>query len=208
MAQYVAFLRGINVGGHRRMSMARLAEVFTEMGLGEVRTLLASGNVLFAAGGDRRRLAARIEKGLKKAYGQEIGVLMRSAEELRRLARAAPFRGVRVTAMTRLFVTFLPEKTGGGLKAGYVSPDGSFRILRVTAGEVCSVLTLGPQWSRNLRQMDILERECGKRITTRTWSTVLRVVKNSSQSPQVSSSTFRVPSKTESGAKPRGASAR
>lgn len=183
MAQFGALLRGINVGGHRRMGMARLAKVFAEMGFGEVRTLLASGNVLFEARGDRRRLAAKIEKGLKKAYGQEIGVLVRSAEELRRLARAAPFRGVRVTPRTRLFVTFLPEKARGRLRAGHVSPDGSFRILRVTAGEVCSVLTLGPQWSRNLRQMDILEKEYGTRVTTRSWSTVLRMVKGSIQPP-------------------------
>lgn len=177
MAQYAAFLRGINVGGHRPVSMARLAAAFQDMGFTEVKTLLASGNVLFQARAGKDGLARRIEVGLGRALGEEIGTIVRSLEELRRLAESRPFRSIRVTPNTRLFVTFLAEKPRSALKIPYTSPDKSFRILRVSEGEVCSVLTLGPQWARNLRHMDILEREFGKRVTTRTWNTVLRVVK-------------------------------
>ena len=88
-----------------------------------------------------------------------------------------PFQRIRVTPRTRLFITFLPEKPRTRLKIPYLSPDKSFRILRLTAGEACSVLTLGKQWSKNLRQMDVLEKEFGKKITTRSWSTVLRVLR-------------------------------
>lgn len=178
MAGYVALLRGINVGGHKRVSMERLRKAVAALGYRNVRTLLASGNVLFdAPARGRAALAARIERQLEKTLGHEIGVLVRTREELAALARLDPFRGIRVTPLTRLFVTFLPEKPTGRLRIPYESPDGSYRILRRTTGELCSVLTLGPQWSKNLRQMDILEKEFGKRITTRSWSTVLRILR-------------------------------
>lgn len=181
MATYAAFLRGINVGGHRAMQMKPLARAFESLGFKEVRTLLASGNVLFKAPPmNRVRLVGRIEAGLKKAFGNEISVILRDMEELQALVDLNPFKRIRVTPQTRLFVTFLPAKPRTRLKILYLSPDGSFRILRLTAGEVCSVLTLGPQWSKNLRQMNVLEKEFGKKITTRSWSTVLRLLRAAS----------------------------
>jgi uncharacterized protein (DUF1697 family) len=182
MTTYVAFLRGINVGGHRAMSMKPLARAFEALGFKDVRTLLASGNVLFTAPAmSRARLVAKIEAGLKKAFGNEISVIVRNLNELQALVDLNPFKRIRVTPRTRLFVTFLPEKPRTRLKIPYLSPDKSFRILLLTKGEACSVLTLGPQWSRNLRQMNILEKEFGKPITTRSWSTVLRLARAAEQ---------------------------
>ncbi|HXE74709.1 MAG TPA: DUF1697 domain-containing protein [Candidatus Xenobia bacterium] len=178
---YVALLRGINVGGHKRVSMDGLRQAFESLGFRKVSTLLASGNVVFRAPTQSRAaLIRKIEAGLKRRLGHEITVLLRTPEELRALADLNPFRGIRVTPQTRLFVTFLSEKPRTRLKIPYTSADKSYRILCRTRGALCSVLTLGPQWSRNLRQMDILEKEFGKRITTRSWSTVLRLLRTAS----------------------------
>lgn len=173
MANYAAFLRGINVGGNRRLAMADVRRAFESLGFAGVRALLASGNVLFESPRkDVRGLARAIEQGLAKACGMEVSVILRTRGELEKLLKADPFRGIRVTPMTRLFVTFLAEKPRCGLKIPYLSPDKSYRILCLRDRDLCSVLTLGPQWAKNLRQMDILEKEFGKRITTRSWSTV------------------------------------
>ncbi len=176
MTLYVAFLRGINVGGNKKMSMAGLRAALAADGFQHVRTLLASGNVLFdaeaASASEAAKLAQRIERQIEKAFAMEVAVVLRSRRELQRLLEADPFKDIRVTPRTRLFVTFLAEKPKTALKIPYVSPDKSYRILSIADRAVCSVLTLGPQWGKNLRQMDILEKEFGKRITTRSWSTV------------------------------------
>jgi len=172
-ASYVAFLRGINVGGSKKIRMAGLKQAFEALGFRNVHTLLASGNVLFEARQrDARKLTKTIERKLQQAFGMEIWVVLRTRRALLRLLAADPFRNIKVTPLTRLFVTFLPGKSRTTLKIPYQSPDKSFRILCILGGDVCSVLTLGPQWARNLRQMDILEKEFGKKITTRTWNTV------------------------------------
>lgn len=173
---YVAFLRGINVGGHKKIGMATLREAFEALGLANVRSLLASGNVLFESGAAPGALTRAIERKLRDTFGFEVSVILRTRRELQRLAGANPFRGIRVTPRTRLFVTFLGERPKTRLKIPYVSPDKSFRILHATRGDLCSVLVVGPQWAKNLRQMDILEKAFGRRITTRSWGTVLRIL--------------------------------
>ena len=180
MTKYAAFLRGINVGGNKPVPMERLKKAFESLGFRNVRTLLASGNVLFEAPSPNAPpLVKKIERKLKRTFGHEIGTIIRPVGELQDLADSNPFKGIKVTPRTRLFVTFLSEEPKTSLKIPYESPDKSFRILRLTNGEVCSVLTLGPQWAKNLRQMNILEKEFGKKITTRNWNTVARVLKAS-----------------------------
>jgi uncharacterized protein (DUF1697 family) len=133
---------------------------------------------------NRAKLVRKSEEKIAKIFGREIGTIVRTVEELRSLAGSNPFKGIRVTPRTRLFVTFLAERPRTGLKVPYESPDKSFRIISVSEREVCSVLTLGPQWAKNLRQMNILEKEFGRKVTTRTWNTVGRVLKAQQAGPR------------------------
>ena len=177
MVNYAAFLRGINVGGHKPVPMQKLKKAFESLRFKNVRTLLASGNVVFEAPlTNTTTLEQKIEDKLKKTFGHEIGVLIRSMEELKRLSESQPFKGIDVTPQTRLYVTFLSEKSKSSLKIPYASPDKGFRILRVSAREVCSVLTLSPN-SRSIDLMDVLEKEFGRKVTTRNWNTIVRILK-------------------------------
>lgn len=89
--RYVAFLRGINVGGHR-VSMDRLRALFEELKFANVATFIASGNVLFdAPAGDRAKLEARIEAHLHAALGYEVATFLRTPAELAAIAAFRPF---------------------------------------------------------------------------------------------------------------------
>jgi uncharacterized protein (DUF1697 family) len=178
MIKYAAFLRGINVGGVT-VKMDKLKKTFEANGFTHVKTLLASGNVLFTAPStSASALAQKIEKKLETAFGREIGVFVRKIEELQRLAEADPFAGIKVTPQTRLYVTFLAEKTTSSLKIPYETPDQNFRIIRATASEVCSALTLSPN-SRTVDLMSLLEKEFGRKVTTRNWNTIEKILKAS-----------------------------
>lgn len=173
MAKYVAFLRGINVGGVI-VKMDKLKKTFESLGFAEVKTLLASGNVLFTAPStSESTLVNKIEKKLAADFGREIGVLVRKIEELRRLAEAAPFAGIKITPQTRLFVTFLSEKNKSSLKIPYETPDKNCRLIRANDREVCSVLIL----HRTVDLMSMLEKEYGRKITTRNWNTIAKVLR-------------------------------
>ena len=91
MSLFAAFLRGMNVGGHR-LTNVELRAHFAAMGFREVATFRASGNVVFAA--DARpadAVRARIEQGLADALGYAVPTFIRSADELRAIAGHRPF---------------------------------------------------------------------------------------------------------------------
>ena len=92
MARYAAFLRGINVGGHR-VSGDELRALFTQLGFEGVATFRASGNVVFgAAGGERpEEIAERIERGLAGSLGYEVPAFVRSASAVKAIAGHRPF---------------------------------------------------------------------------------------------------------------------
>ncbi|MEM7480625.1 MAG: DUF1697 domain-containing protein [Acidobacteriota bacterium] len=82
MSRFVAFLRGMNVGGHR-ITNPELCAHFERMDLGEVSAFLASGNVLFSAeGGSGDDLRERIEGALEEVLGYAVPTFLRSAEEV------------------------------------------------------------------------------------------------------------------------------
>lgn len=86
--KYVALLRGINVGGNRKVPMADLRAVFESMGFTEVVTYINSGNVIFAA--DVIPDVSSIETRLEKTFGFDMHALVFSAEEVISIARAIP----------------------------------------------------------------------------------------------------------------------
>jgi len=92
MARYMAFLRGINVGGHQ-VPMATLRKELTGLGFEDVATLINSGNVVFTDGS--RRKAAALEKAveahLRELLGYEVATFVRTAKEVAAVAECAPF---------------------------------------------------------------------------------------------------------------------
>jgi uncharacterized protein (DUF1697 family) len=94
MASYVAFLGGVNVGGHR-VTMERLRGEFAALGFDDVATFIASGNVLFRTTGSSARLERRIEAHLERALGYAVPTFLRTHAAVVAAAALAPFGEVR-----------------------------------------------------------------------------------------------------------------
>lgn len=175
---YVAFLRGINVGGNKLVKMEDLIKIFTVLGFENVQTVLASGNVVFqSAPVATKKLVLSIETALKKKLGHSISVMVRLIKNLKKLSYTKPFDAISVTRETRRYVTFISEKPKNTLKLPYVSPEKDFSILSATPTEVFSVLTLSKKRS-TVDVMSIVEKEYGKNSTTRNWNTIERILNN------------------------------
>lgn len=86
MPQYIALLRGINVGGHR-VKMGRLRSLFEELGFDDVSTFIASGNVIFTtASVDVDALRDSIEAHLERELGYEVATFLRTSDRLAEIA--------------------------------------------------------------------------------------------------------------------------
>lgn len=91
MARYAAFLRGVNVGAIN-IKMADLRKTFEDLGFDAVRSLLASGNVLFESKRtDRAQLKEDIEKGLNAAFGYEAWIILLDVDTVAQIIDSYPF---------------------------------------------------------------------------------------------------------------------
>ena len=109
MTAYVAMLRGINVGGHAKLSMANLRAAFAAMGHDDVQTYIQSGNVLFRARAPAAQTQAAIEMGLERRFGLVTTVVLRTGAQLAAVVAHNPLTaGARNPA--KLHVTFLATK--------------------------------------------------------------------------------------------------
>ncbi len=104
MTVYIALLRAVNVGGTGKLPMTELKAMCEAAGFRQVRTYIASGNVVFESGASAARVKAMLEARLKDYAGKPVGVMVRTAEELAAVLKANPFAKA---APNRVLVTFL-----------------------------------------------------------------------------------------------------
>ncbi len=118
MPKLIAFLRAINVGG-RNVTMKELVRVFEGLGLKEVETFIASGNVIFnAPSGSVRALEKKVEAKLEQSLGYKVNTFIRTAAEVQAIARYKPFRTSILASAQALNVAFLSEPLNGdGVKS-------------------------------------------------------------------------------------------
>lgn len=178
MTAAIALLRGINVGGHRKVPMAELRSVVEQLGHSQVATHLNSGNVVFAvappdappAGADPAALAAAIAAGLRERLSLDVDVVVRTAAQLDAVVAANPFDDAARTDPSHLVVVFYPAPVGGpALDASrygreQVVWDGAHAYVHYPDGIGRSRLT-----------GDVLDGAAGQPGTGRNWRTVLAV---------------------------------
>lgn len=176
MTAYVAFLRGINVGGANLISMADLRDLFESMEFENVRTVLATGNVVFESGKVKpRRLADKIEKQLAGALDKKIGVTVRSVGDLVALAGTSVFRSAASTKGTKFYVSFFREPRPRKVPVTMTRDERGFDFVYSSRNEVCTAVDLALAGTPDL--MAYLDRVFGRDVTTRTRETINRVLK-------------------------------
>jgi len=174
MTRYAAFLRGVNLG-RRTVRSADLRAAFEQMGFGDVRTLLASGNVLFDAGGERG-LRRKIETGLRAAFGFDIGVVLRSRAALRAMVASDPYGGVVESDAAKLHVTLFEAP----IPDGFVQPGvpGDFDVARIDTREIFLIVHRKPDGTYLGTSTLDTEKRLPKStlVTTRNWNTILKAI--------------------------------
>ncbi|HEY1074191.1 MAG TPA: DUF1697 domain-containing protein [Patescibacteria group bacterium] len=138
---YIAFLRGINVGGHT-VTMQRLRELFEELGLQNVRTYIQSGNVFFSTSEtDRVNLSQIIELHLRSALGYAVPTFLRTCEEVAYSLEVSPFKGIEQPEDKRFFIMFLSTAVSP-LTLPIASPKKDYEIVGQTETELFVILDL------------------------------------------------------------------
>jgi uncharacterized protein (DUF1697 family) len=171
MARYVAFLRGINVGGHK-VEMGELRRLFEALDLDDVATFIASGNVIFESRAAAGPLTKRIEKHLREALGYDVPTFLRTDAEVARIAEHEPFSDLEDGGTS--YVAFLDRRPPASARRAVAALSNDVDHLAVRDREV--------YWHIRGRLMDStlgtagLEKALGSvRTTLRNVNTVRRL---------------------------------
>jgi uncharacterized protein (DUF1697 family) len=171
--RYAAFLRGVNLG-KRTVKSAELKAAFEAMGFTDVKTLLASGNVLFDAK-TGKGLKAKIEAGLKERFGFDVPIVLRSLDELKAMVEADPF-GREAGEDAQLHVLLLDQDLPTGFKQA--SLPGDYDVARAAGGEIYYIV-YRKEDGTYLGRSDLKVGEGiakGTVMTMRNWNTILKAI--------------------------------
>jgi len=170
--RYVVLLRGINVGGNKKIAMADLRELLSRLEYADVRTHLQSGNAVLSSPSGPAETASRIETGLLEELGISVRCLVRTGDELRAVIDGNPLAGV-ATNGSRYLAVFISEQPDPGLLAGH-DPAG------LAPGEIHLGERVIYQWCpEGIMAAPPLaayvEKHLGVVATARNWNTVTRL---------------------------------
>ncbi|TAG83930.1 MAG: DUF1697 domain-containing protein [Burkholderiales bacterium] len=109
--RYAALLRAVNVGGTGKLAMADLKTICERLKLEQVRTYIASGNVVFGSDLTESQIVLALEAALLKHMGKPVGVLVRNASELEAIVANNPFQDSPGNRVVALFMPTPPQPT-------------------------------------------------------------------------------------------------
>jgi uncharacterized protein (DUF1697 family) len=175
MKQYVAIIRGINVGGHNRVNMNVLREALIKSGLHDVRTYIQSGNIVFRYESSKKdQLPALITSVLKKQFNADVPVIVRDEREWQQTVSQNPFVGA-TEDLGKLLVSFLnakPSPTVVRAISQETFPNDDFAVVGKDVYLFCR---------NGYGKTDIPNTYFEKRLvttaTTRNWKTVLQIAR-------------------------------
>lgn len=176
--RYVALLRALNVGGRNIVKMDALKALFEAAGLANVKTFIASGNVLFDSSRKPAVLEAQIEKHLQAALGYEVVTFVRSVAEIEQAARHAPFGD---EAGAKRYVGFLKaplSPKGRAYVSGFKGKLDDFAFAGREIHWLCRWSSLESEF-----QPGRLEKTLGIRATFRNLNTVQKLAALASAAP-------------------------
>jgi uncharacterized protein (DUF1697 family) len=173
--RHVALLRAINVGG-RRVKMAHLRKLFEALGFFNVKTFIASGNVIFdSPAEDTRMLEQRIGDHLRESLGYEVATFVRTASELENISRYRPFDSSDLDAEgPSLYIAFLQDKPNAEVEQKLTTYRTEVDDFRIHGREVYWLCR--KKMSESAFSGALLEKALGMPATMRNATTIEKLV--------------------------------
>lgn len=173
MPRFICLLRGINVSGHRKMRMADLRALLSNLGYTDIETYLQSGNAVFSAKGSGKKIAARIEQAITETFDQIVGALVLNSREFLRMATSNPLVSKPSLDPKFLHVTFLLDDAKREIPRDTFPFSGDEQAIHAR-GHYYLYCPNG--YGRTRINNSWFERQLKIRTTTRNWKTVTALV--------------------------------
>ncbi len=173
MPKYIALLRGINVGGHKRIIMKDLVTLFSNHGLTDVSTYIQSGNIFFNVDEKQIDLPQLIHNIIQEAYGYDVPVIIRSRKEISKIFKNNPYPTSEQNDLARCHITFLSENPSEekiNRLNEYALENEHFTLM-----DKDIYLQTEGSYSQSKMTNKLFESKLKVRATTRNWKTMIKL---------------------------------
>lgn len=172
MITYIALLRGVNVGGHRKLPMADLRTLLSKEGFGTIKTYIQSGNVVFRASeSDTSVLKTRVEKAISSTFGFEVPVILMTSREFQEILEQNPFDEEIIPESYYILLSHaIPEERSKGLTDDHWEQE-HFRITKK-----CIYLYVENGYGKAKCSTNFFEKKLDITATARNHKTMLKLV--------------------------------
>lgn len=172
--RYVAFLRGINVGGHKIIKMEDLSKILESLGFKNVKTYIQSGNVLFDTSEKATNsLEKKIKAELNDKLGYEVEILLQTMVQIQGIVKQKPFKNVRLSGDVKTYVTFLSSNPPKKLKFPITSKNKDVEVFSII-DNVAFCLSHKIKGKFGFPNI-FIEKEFKVPATTRNWTTIEKI---------------------------------
>lgn len=172
MKTYIALLKGINVGGHKKVPMAGLRELLTKSGLEHVQTYIQSGNIIFQSiENNKQILALKIHESIKDKFGFEVPVLVKSNSELQQIFDDCPFVDEKKQNSYFTLLYKIPNKELVNIASEKVYEGEEYYIIND-----CIYFYCAKGYGRAKFNMNLFERKLETTGTARNYNTMLKLL--------------------------------
>jgi len=170
---FVALLRGINVGGNKRVPMAELRTLATGLGWRKVGTFIQSGNLVFVSSGSSAALEAALEAALARHFGFSVEVIVRGASAWAGYAAGTPFPDAAAARPHRMLLGLskLPPKPDAAERLRAYAKAGE----RIQVADDAIWIDFADGIGTSKLSPAVLDRAVGSTVTARNWTTVQKL---------------------------------
>lgn len=172
---FFAFLKGINVSGHKIIKMAELKSMLDRLGFKNVRTYIQSGNAAFESALKPEAIKKKIEKAIEDTFGFSVTTVIRSKDELEKIIKNYPFKKIKGHEDCKISVGFLEkEPSGSAVKELESFSDENEKL--IVKGSDLYHLFRGNFSDSLVFKKNLPEKILKINCTVRNWNTVNKIL--------------------------------
>ena len=166
---YISLLRGINVGGNKKIPMTDLRELYKALKLSNIQIYINSGNVIFDSDDSAQNIKSKLEQAILKKFGFDVTVMIRTKAELEEVVRKNPFK----KETDGIYVVFLKKESKEKAEKDINAVKNIAEKFVISRKEVYMLI---PAYGKTKLSNQLFEKKLKVAATTRNWNTVRKLL--------------------------------
>lgn len=177
MNTYIALLRGINVGGHKKVPMAELRELLYQSGFENVLTYIQSGNIILQSSvDDKSKIESTIQQSIQSHFGFEVPVIVKTGTELQIIFDSCPFSEAKKADSYFILLSDIPQQSLVEIVTDITFENEEFVIIKD-----CMYLHTSMGYGNSKFNMSWFEKKLNIKATSRNYKTIVKLLSLSSE---------------------------